>query len=164
MNFERMLEETIARTNARMKRNEVAKSLRDVITDEPEVAKGIGLKLREKVKGKTEKFKDLEPGTTAISFMEKGERVDIVAPTWFADSWVNSSPLVSHNLAEWSRTISGSKLLKASVTGSLNPFFITRNLPRDTAMVILRLAVRSGYGQYLQRFPLCGRRKAERNL
>lgn len=65
------------------------------------------------------------------------EKVDLEVPRWFADAWVQGSPMLAANKAEFIRKWSGSTLLKASVTGSFNPSFAVRNIPRDTMMLLM---------------------------
>jgi hypothetical protein len=83
------------------------------------------------------KVSDIPPDWETIPLMVNGKQEYIAMPKEFKHEWIQSDKMLSNqatNIAQW---ITGSKLLKASATGS-NPYFAIRNLPRDFQYTLLR--------------------------
>lgn len=115
---------SISATYGRVFNNRANKLLHQLAVEQPE--NGIVSIAQEGAK--------LPPLHSKISVMVDNNPVEMVMPDEFAEEWVNYNPAIKGNVANFFRTISGTKLLKAMATG-YNPGFAVRNMPRDATLV-----------------------------
>lgn len=126
-----LLDHVIRTTERRIQKNRAAKDLLELISSD-EAAKEAGFYVRQSLKGTDKGFEAKVPhGSDTISAMVDGQRVDMVVPKWFAESWVTNDPLVNGTTAKVLRTFSMAPVLHAMATGAGAPWFFGRNLPRD---------------------------------
>ncbi|KKL92822.1 hypothetical protein LCGC14_1880850, partial [marine sediment metagenome] len=128
--------QVIARTQARIFRNEANKAMFDLAKESP----NNGVVRLSKVVGKTKKgepiMQEIPAGHEVVNVMIKGEAVDLIMPRDMAREWVTADPLINAQLANVIGWVGGAKVLKAMATG-INPEFALTNMPRDIAHVWL---------------------------
>lgn len=134
MNSKLLLQQVTSHTTDMIFKNNAAKALMDLAITDP-TNKVVRLA---KVIGRTKQgapiYQQAGAGEAKISTLINGQKVDMIVPQVFADSWVKSDPQMSKLLTETVSWMSGAKVLKATATG-YNPIFFLTNMPRDIALV-----------------------------
>ncbi|MFA5381959.1 MAG: LPD38 domain-containing protein [Candidatus Micrarchaeia archaeon] len=156
-NSRMLLGQTVARTQARIMKNEANKSLWNLTKEVPDngivrVAKRVKIDPNEV----NFSFEDAPPeydmtaaaqkviykyespgaGETYIKFRENGQEKRLIMPDKYAREWVQSDPMISSLAGQIIGYASGAKILQAMATG-MNPGFALTNLPRDIAHIWL---------------------------
>ena len=116
-----LLQETIARTEGRIARNNANKALIELARE-----------------GNTSDWLKIEPpeggkvpaGWSRISAMEDGTRVNVLMKNKMASEWVTTDPHINWLDARMMRILSGSAILRPMATG-INPEFAATNIFRD---------------------------------
>ncbi len=116
-----LMNQVIARKNARILKNRANQSLFDMAKNSPEN----GVVFLQKPKNSNVKFEN-------IDVMINGKKKSMFMAIDDANEWVVRDPMVNRAWAETVGYLSGSKILKPMATG-LNPGFALTNYPRDIA-------------------------------
>lgn len=118
-----LLSSCIARTQARIMRNNANKALYDLAVNSPN-------------NGMVWPGGKAKAGETVLTYLDKGVAKEMIVPDSFAREWIQSDPQIDQQVANVVGWLSGAKVLRASAT-SLNPEFALTNLPRDMAHIWL---------------------------
>ncbi len=175
MNSRLLMAEVIGRTQGRIFRNRASNALYEYVKANPDNPFGFKFaKVYKETKGKKNTVEemawedvpndydmtevkpeqkvtyrwDVPTGHTEVSVMKDGKRIRMVLPDKYAREWIQSDPMMSHQLATFIGWASGSKILKTFATG-MNPGFALTNLPRDIAHIWL---VTEGYSKFAPKF------------
>lgn len=131
-NSRALLSQVIARTQARIFRNQANRALYDLAKQNPENSI---VKISEIVKA-TKKgkpvFQKAPAGHEIIGVMIDGQMREMIMPNAMAKEWVSTDPAINAQVANIAGWLSGAKVLRPMATG-LNPEFALTNLPRDIA-------------------------------
>jgi hypothetical protein len=119
----KLLESVIARTQARIFKNNANKALYKLAKDVPE-------------NGIVAISKKVPPGSTGIEVVIGGKTKQMIMPNDMVEQWALSDPMISSQMSNLVGWISGTKILKPMATG-INPEFALTNFPRDIAHVLL---------------------------
>jgi len=144
-NAQRLLEEVVVRTQARIFRNEANKSLyklADTMPDNGVVKKAAIIKT---TKAGEPIFQKAGAGNEKISVMVDGHKQEMIMPSEMAGEWVQNDPLINKTASEVIQWLTGAKILKAGATG-YNPAFAITNLPRDIGLIWIQP---EGYSKHL---------------
>jgi hypothetical protein len=115
-------------------KNKAAKSLLDIAKANSENGLVREAKIVGKNKNGTPIYEDAKATEKKLFAMVEGQRVEMIVPKEFAESWVKSDPLINQTTAEWIQWVGGAKMIKATATG-YNPLFILTNMSRDIGLV-----------------------------
>ena len=129
-----LLNESTARVQGRIFRNNANKALWDTIEANPNNGIFEKAKIKSYTKDGKPEFQDAPTGFEKISVMLDGKENQMLMPTELAAEWVKNNPLINKSAATFLSWILGSKILKASATG-MNPAFALPNMMRDMVMI-----------------------------
>jgi hypothetical protein len=125
-----LMQEVIARSEARIMKNRANKALYDLAKNQPEN----GIVRENEITGATEDGKPIyakaPAGFQKITAMIDGKPKEMLMPNELAHEWVTNDPMVTQQWARWMGWLSGGNILRPMATG-YNPCFAATNMIRD---------------------------------
>lgn len=133
-NAERLIAETVMRTQARIFRNNANKSLWEFANNVPDNGIARPAKITRYSKNGVPEYEVAPGGYEKVKVQLNGETKEMIMPWEMAQEWVKSDPLIDQSLANIISTMSGARFLKPVATG-YNPAFVISNIPRDLGLI-----------------------------
>lgn len=133
-NAERLIAETVMRTQARIFRNNANKSLWEFANNVPDNGIARPAKITRYSKNGVPEYEVAPGGYEKVKVQLNGETKEMIMPWEMAQEWVKSDPLIDQSLANIISTMSGARFLKPVATG-YNPAFVVSNIPRDLGLI-----------------------------